>query len=132
MPLEGLAALGLAANIIQVIDFSTKLLSSARQINASGSTVRNSDLELIAIDLKNTNEELRSCIGIRTTHETRDEQVCKNWSSSSDSRQFNFPVIYQYARIDIIRIEKQGLVVQSRFVQVAFLAQSFGRCYDLV
>lgn len=78
MPLEGLAALGLAASILQVIDFSTKLLSSAREIQMNGSTIRNSDLELIATDLKHTNEELKQYLHARidpSTQGTQDEQV---------------------------------------------------------
>jgi hypothetical protein len=56
--MEGLAALSLAANVFQVVDFSTSLLSKSREIYGSGSTKNHADLAVIANDLKTLNERL--------------------------------------------------------------------------
>ncbi|KAF2679691.1 hypothetical protein K458DRAFT_313435, partial [Lentithecium fluviatile CBS 122367] len=46
------AAFGLAANTLQVVDFTAKLLSAGQQIFKDGSTVQSAELELVANDLK--------------------------------------------------------------------------------
>ena len=53
MVLEALAAVGLAANILQFVEFSYNLTTSAREIynSSSGLTAENQALELIANDL---------------------------------------------------------------------------------
>ena len=54
MVLEALAAVGLAGNIVQFIDFSTNLLAEAREIHQSttGSSATNVELETIAARLR--------------------------------------------------------------------------------
>jgi hypothetical protein len=53
MVLEALAAVGLTANILQLLDFSHDLLTGAAEIrnSASGSTAENDAFQLIAVDL---------------------------------------------------------------------------------
>jgi hypothetical protein len=58
--MEALAAFGLAASILQVVDFSTKVLDAGNQIFHGGSTQRNSELELVAADLKLINTQLKA------------------------------------------------------------------------
>ncbi|KAF2873771.1 hypothetical protein BDV95DRAFT_353084 [Massariosphaeria phaeospora] len=57
--MEPLAAFGLAANILQVVDFSAKLLSAGHQIYQAGSTVQNAELALVAQDLRSLNNKLK-------------------------------------------------------------------------
>ena len=54
MVLEVLAAVGLAGNIVQFIDFGTNLLAEAREIHqsATGSSATNVELETIAARLR--------------------------------------------------------------------------------
>lgn len=60
--MEAIAALRLASSILQVIDFSVKLLSATDEIRETGSTARNTELSNIAKDLRNLNDEMiRSC-----------------------------------------------------------------------
>lgn len=50
--MDPLTAFGLAVNILSVVDFSIKILSTASEIRLSGDTVNNSDKALVAEDLK--------------------------------------------------------------------------------
>lgn len=54
--MEAIAGLSLAANILQVVDFTAKILSTGNQIRLSGSTVENSELDLVVRDLKALSE----------------------------------------------------------------------------
>jgi hypothetical protein len=58
--MEAVAGLSLAANILQVVDFAAKLLSTGHQIYEAGSTVQNSELELVISDFTALNDRLRS------------------------------------------------------------------------
>lgn len=58
--MESLAALGLAANILQVVDFTANLLSTGKEIYQRGSTVQNSELEVVVKDLTSLNDPLKS------------------------------------------------------------------------
>lgn len=57
--MEALAAFGLAATIMQVVDFTTKILAAGKQILELGSTEQNAERELIASDLKLLNDKLK-------------------------------------------------------------------------
>ena len=59
--MSGLEALGLAANIFQVLSFATNLLSDGRQIYQAGSTVQNAELEMTVKDFVVLNSRLKSC-----------------------------------------------------------------------
>ncbi|KAI4921490.1 hypothetical protein J4E85_008835 [Alternaria conjuncta] len=59
--MEAIAGLSLAANILQVIDFTSKVLSTGNQIRQSGSTVQNLDLERVVEDFTALNERITSC-----------------------------------------------------------------------
>ncbi|KAH7075973.1 hypothetical protein BKA63DRAFT_566014 [Paraphoma chrysanthemicola] len=50
--MEGLAALSIAANIIQVVEFGQNLLRIGGQVYQSGSTLQNSDLEVVLKDFE--------------------------------------------------------------------------------
>lgn len=58
--MEAIAGLSLAANILQVVDFSAKLLTKGREIKQAGSTIQESELKTIAADFAALNNELRS------------------------------------------------------------------------
>jgi len=57
-----LAAIGLAGNIVQFIDFGAKVLSKANQIRKDGSTAENIHLDVVTKDLSRHIECLRSFI----------------------------------------------------------------------
>ncbi|KAI9764415.1 MAG: hypothetical protein M1840_008438 [Geoglossum simile] len=59
--MDPLAAAGLAGNIITFVDFSTKVLSRARQLNesASGATAENDELESLTKNLKGLADRTR-------------------------------------------------------------------------
>jgi hypothetical protein len=50
--MEGLAALGLAASICQLIDFSSRLVRDGKQIFKSGTSIEVRHMSLITEDLK--------------------------------------------------------------------------------
>ena len=58
--MEALAGFGLAANILQVIDFSSRLLSAGHQIYQKGSSIQNKELEIAISDFKSQNDQLKS------------------------------------------------------------------------
>lgn len=58
--MEALAGLGLAANILQVIDFSSTLLSVGHQVYQKGSSIQNEELELVINDFNAQNDQLES------------------------------------------------------------------------
>ena len=58
--MEAIAGLSLAANILQLIDFTAKVLSTGNQIRQAGSTVQNSELERVVGDVTILNERVTS------------------------------------------------------------------------
>jgi hypothetical protein len=57
--MEAIAALSLAANVFQVVDFAHKLLSTGQQIYQAGSTVQNAELEVVVQDFAVLNKRLQ-------------------------------------------------------------------------
>ena len=49
--LDPLTALSLAGNVVQLVDFSAKVVSESRQIYQVGSVIQNDELEIISNDL---------------------------------------------------------------------------------
>lgn len=62
MPIDPLTAIGLAGNIVQFIDFGTKIVSKARDIHTSavGATRDVSDLNHVTEELRRTGQVLRN------------------------------------------------------------------------
>jgi hypothetical protein len=60
--MEAAAAFGLAANVLQVVDFAYKILSTGDQIYQAGSTVQNSELEVVLKDFTVLNTRLKSWV----------------------------------------------------------------------
>ncbi|PSN68727.1 hypothetical protein BS50DRAFT_520818 [Corynespora cassiicola Philippines] len=58
--MEAAASLGLAANVLQLVELGAKLLSTGNEIYQAGSTVENAELEIITKDLTALNERLKS------------------------------------------------------------------------
>jgi hypothetical protein len=58
--MEAIAGLSLAATILQVVDFTAKLLSKGREIQQAGSTIQNSELETITTDFAALSKKLES------------------------------------------------------------------------
>jgi hypothetical protein len=58
--MEAIAGLSLAANILQVIDFTTKVLSTTNEFREAGSTVQYNELEVVVQDLTALNERTKS------------------------------------------------------------------------
>lgn len=59
--MEPLIALSLASNVIQIIDFSAKIVSEGQKIyrSAEGTIAENEEAEIVAKDLNQLNENLR-------------------------------------------------------------------------
>lgn len=57
--MEAIAGLSLAANILQVVDFTTKIFSTANEFRKAGSTVQNHELEVVVRDLTALNERTK-------------------------------------------------------------------------
>ena len=77
--MEALAAFGLAASVLQVVDFSAKVLSSANEIAKNGSTTRNTELSRTAEHLQSLNDSLLQSCGPGLEAEgplSKDDQVC--------------------------------------------------------
>lgn len=81
--MEAIAAFGLAASILQVVDFSGNILTSSKEIWRSGSTDRNVELGMTTTDLRRLSDELKdSCVPIKTGAQPLSEtdQVCTDLS----------------------------------------------------
>jgi hypothetical protein len=68
--MEAVAALSLAANLVQFVDFGLDLFSRASAIKRHGASDHHVDLEVITVDLRLVTERLRE--GIRR----HDEGIC--------------------------------------------------------
>lgn len=65
--MEALSALGLAANIVQFVDFSARLIGNAQDIVETGTTLEISDIDRAATDLKRLNQSLAaSATGVKS------------------------------------------------------------------
>ncbi|KAF4632438.1 hypothetical protein G7Y89_g5698 [Cudoniella acicularis] len=60
--MEALAVLGVASNILQVIDFSSKLVIAATEIHKARTTLQHADLQSAATDLKSLNSKLTTSL----------------------------------------------------------------------
>jgi hypothetical protein len=60
--MEAAAGFGLAANVLQVVDFAYKILSTGDQIYQAGTTVQNSELEVALKDFTILNKRLKSWV----------------------------------------------------------------------
>lgn len=49
--LDPLTALGVASNVIQLVDFASKVLSKAKDLRFHGTTVDNTRLEALTVDM---------------------------------------------------------------------------------
>jgi hypothetical protein len=58
--MEAVAAFGLAANVLQVVDFAQKLLSADHQIYQAGSTVEHDEIEVAVKDFTVLNKRLKT------------------------------------------------------------------------
>jgi hypothetical protein len=58
--MEAIAGLSLAANILQVVDLTAKLLSKGREIQQAGSTIQNFEIETITTEFAGLSGKLRS------------------------------------------------------------------------
>ena len=77
--MEAIAGLSLAANILQIVDFTAKVLSIGNQIRLSGSTVQNSELELVVRDFTVLNKRITSWARPNPASSdplAKDRQVC--------------------------------------------------------
>jgi hypothetical protein len=54
------SAFGLAVGILQVVDFSARLLSAGHQLYEHGSTISNSEFMVVADDLSLLNDKIKS------------------------------------------------------------------------
>jgi hypothetical protein len=73
--MDGLTALSLAGNIIQFVDFGTKLLSRAEELyrSSQGSLGVNDEIELVTADLKDVITKLR----VSFLKKDEDEDLCE-------------------------------------------------------
>ena len=55
---DAFSALSIAASIIQIIEFGSKLVSKTHEIYRKGSTVGNEELRIVAKDIEGVNSEL--------------------------------------------------------------------------
>ena len=74
--MEGVAALSVAANVIQVVSFTHKVLSAVSETYKTGHLSNNAGLEQIALDLKAANESLQQKLNENSGSSlSRDNQV---------------------------------------------------------
>jgi hypothetical protein len=60
--MEAVAAFGLAVNVLQVVDFASKVLTTGHQIYQAGATVHNAELEVVVNDFSILSKRLRSWV----------------------------------------------------------------------
>jgi hypothetical protein len=82
--MDPLTALGLASNVIQVVDFSIKIVSKGRQIykSADGALVETVDLEAVTTNFTIINEKLRKSMPVGLGSPLLD--VCQRCQNTAD------------------------------------------------
>jgi hypothetical protein len=81
--MDPITALGLAANVLQFIDFATKLFAVSREIYRSGESVRSLHLGLIVDDLESVTRKLKRSGSPETGSSLdEDDKVCPQKNSS--------------------------------------------------
>lgn len=77
--METLVALGLAANIVQFLDFGSKLISTTKEVAGAGAAVDIVHLSNLSSDLVNINDSIKSILDPVGGHEfdnlSKEEQV---------------------------------------------------------
>jgi hypothetical protein len=76
--MDPLTILGVVSNVFQVVDFSLKLLTSAEQIRAAGSTLEHADFESTSVDLKKLDSRLKTSLkppGVDLTTQDQDLHI---------------------------------------------------------
>jgi hypothetical protein len=81
---EALVAIGLVSNVVQIIDFSGKLLSSSRELYRSsvGALAANVDIETAATHLALLNNKITDSTS--TTSDNALKRLCESCSSTAD------------------------------------------------
>lgn len=84
MVMDPFSALGLASNVVQFIDFGSKLISESHEIykSASGSSTGNMELELIHNDLNELTKGLKGSTGLNKQSLTADEAALRRLAAS--------------------------------------------------
>lgn len=79
MPVDPLTAIGLAGNIVQFIDFGTKIVSKAHDIHtsATGATRDVSDLNHVTEELRRTSQVLRNGLASVGGDDSNLEILCR-------------------------------------------------------
>lgn len=62
--LDPITALGLASNIIQLVDFASKLLEKSTEIRRNGEAVDHGRLRAAAVDLENLSRSIKTSTSV--------------------------------------------------------------------
>jgi hypothetical protein len=76
--MESLAAVGLASNILQFVDFTSRLLKTAKELKSNASSAENRDHVATVTHLKEIARDLSSCKKAIADHaaiNSREQQV---------------------------------------------------------
>jgi hypothetical protein len=87
--MEFLAAIGIAANIFQVVDFCGGVISKANQYRKDGSTKEHFEIDYVVTDLQKLNENLKLSVkkSLTGAYLSVDEQVSsRSFPYNIDSR----------------------------------------------
>lgn len=76
--MDPISALGLAANILQFVDFASKLFSAGYQLHHAGTSQQELDLGLVVRDLGDVSRNLRTALNPARAPValSSDDQVC--------------------------------------------------------
>jgi hypothetical protein len=75
--MDPLTAFGLAANILQLVDYASKLFVLGREIYQVGESARNLNLGLIVDDLNSSSLKLKNDTSpLSSTRLSEDDKVC--------------------------------------------------------
>lgn len=78
--LDPLSALGLASNVIQLVDFSARLVKKGTEIHLRGETVDNARLQDVTVNLAHQSKNITASLGrsgLPNTPRSQEEQVVK-------------------------------------------------------
>lgn len=73
--MDPLTAFGLAANILQLVDFGSRLLSTGREISQTGSTLENAEIEQVVLAFQKLNEDLQESLRVTPGITSKIDQV---------------------------------------------------------
>ena len=108
--MEPLTALGLAANVLQFIDFTSKLVSAGLRIHEAGKSQLELDLGLVVEDLSLVSQNLQVSLALPGLHVAlnANDQVGTPYSLAHGFRALTGPIGSGQSSYRVLQVERRA------------------------